>query len=181
MLRYAMHTMLCTRRPGKEAQDIGILPAEVQLQAILHASPRDCKWADVFRLRRPASHSSHSIATHPQQSTRLRASHARRLHQRRSAVRCMSIGGGAHAWSRRCRPARGPSRRNLIVEWGCASPGCISVTHTQHAGATTNPRQHPPTAAHGVCQASRQDKTLPVASLYNQSHMTGALHPGRLQ
>jgi hypothetical protein len=181
MLCYAMHTMLCTRRPGKAAQDIGISPAEVQLQAILHASPRDCKWADVFRLRRPASHSI--IATPPQQSTRLRASHARRLHQRRSAVRCILVVHmhGAGAADQPVGPAAETLLSNgdavCLCVYVCISRLYFCYTHTTR-GCHHQP-QAPPTAAHGVCQASletRQDTSRRL-SVHPESHDWS---PGRL-
>jgi hypothetical protein len=108
MLCYAM---LCTRRPGKAAQDIGISPAEVQsrqsfmpVQGI--ASGLMCSG---YVVQLP----THSIAT-PQQSTRLPSEPCP---SSPSKAKCSAVHIGS-AWSRRCRPARGPSRRNLIVEWG---------------------------------------------------------------
>jgi hypothetical protein len=56
---------------------------------------------------------THSIAT-PQQSTRLPSEPCP---SSPSKAKCSAVHIGS-AWSRRCRPARGPSRRNLIVEWG---------------------------------------------------------------
>jgi hypothetical protein len=98
-----------------------------------------------------------------------RASHARRLHQRRSAVRCILVVHGAGGADQPVGPAAETLLSNgdavCLCVCVCASPGCIPVT--QHTGATTNPRHLPP--KHSWRLSSLKD-TSGCLSVHPESH-----------